>query len=52
MVETYPPLSLEDFLSGANNRRVQLIKAQTGLGRDGVCLLYAAIPERISSEKS
>jgi len=29
--ETYPPFFLEDFLSGTNSGRVQLIKAQSGL---------------------
>jgi len=28
-VETYPPFFLEDFLSGTDNGRVQLIKAQS-----------------------
>jgi len=50
-VETYPPFFLEDFLSGTHNGRFQLIKAQTVLGRDRVCLLYPAIPERFSGGK-
>jgi hypothetical protein len=50
-IETYPPFFLEDFLSGTDNGRVQLIKAQTVLGIDGVCLLYPTIPERFSGEK-
>ncbi len=49
-IETYPPFFLGHFLSGTDNRRVQLIKAQSVLGCDGVCLLYPAIPERFSSE--
>src|SRR5467141_3525682 len=51
-IETYPPLFLEDFPSGTDNGRVQLIKAHSGLGRVGVCLLYPAIPERFPGEKS
>ena len=49
-VETYPPFFLGHFLSGTDNGQVQLIKAQTVLGRDGVSLLYPEIPERFSGE--
>ena len=49
-VETYPPFFLGHFLSGTDNGRIQLIKAQTVLGRDGVSLLYPEIPERFSGE--
>ncbi len=50
-VETYPPFLLEDFLSDTDSGRVQPIKAQSVLVRDGICLLYPIIPERFSAEK-
>ena len=50
MVETYPFL-LGHFLSSTDNGGIHLIKAQSVLGRDGICLSYPTIPERFSGEK-